>query len=140
MKPRLEADNISCSRDAFRLNHVRYLEALSAIGVVEEQLNDQVKNTRREIESHLDTICRVRRKYGLPITEDYFQLLYLEPEDLAEQTWFQYGRLAEEVNPDRIHSYLPYGQQMILAGLERNAATLERLEEKLDALITQVSR
>jgi len=106
---------------------------LTAIGVDETMLDAAVESSRQRILSSLHDICRIRTKHSLPITENYFQLLYLPPIDLAEQLWFRPAALG--VGKDLIKSYLPYGQRLIIEHLEYSAEALHVLSKKLDRIL-----
>jgi hypothetical protein len=120
------------------LDHVETAE-LAAIGVNETKLNELVSKSRKEIKEHLRQICQIRTKHGLPITEDYFELLYLPPEDLAEQSWFRPLTSGAPVDENVIKSCLPYGERLILLHLENSARVLRRIEEKIDRICQKSS-
>jgi transcriptional regulator with XRE-family HTH domain len=121
------------------LDHVDFNE-LDAIGVNASKLTATVKDARFKIKSHLHDICQIRTKHSLPITGNYFQVLYLSPVELAEQEWFRPGgSIADHVNEDSIKPYLPYGQQLILLHLEYSALALRQLDEKLDRITERLN-
>ena len=111
-------------------------EQLIAIGVDEVKPATKAEKARREVFLHLQDICRIRTKHGLPITENYFQLLYLPPVELAEQSWFR--PTAENVDENAIKSYLPFGQQLIIAHLECSARALNKLDDKLNRVLEKL--
>jgi transcriptional regulator with XRE-family HTH domain len=122
------------------LEHVE-TDELTAIGVDTDKLKALIEKSREKIKSHFHEICIVRLKHGLPITEDYFQLLHLHPEELAEQSWFRPNihNVNDENIDDLIKSYLPYGQRLILTHLEYSARALRHLDEKLDRIAEKLS-
>jgi transcriptional regulator with XRE-family HTH domain len=116
-------------------------ETLTAIGVDRGKLKTVTDKSRQEIRWRLHDICRIRTKLGLPITEDYFQLLYLPSVDLAEQSWYRPADLnvdGQGVSEELIKSYLPYGQRLILTELEHCETALRFLDKKLDRIIDKL--
>ncbi|MBC8351360.1 MAG: helix-turn-helix transcriptional regulator [Planctomycetes bacterium] len=110
-------------------------ERLTAIGVEVERLDELIKESRQKIKLYLHDICQIRTKHGLPITENYFQLLYLSPVNLTEQAWFRPGGITGRNEENLIKSYLPYGQRLILSHLECSAIALRHIDEKLEQLV-----
>lgn len=127
--------SLEWATSSLALAHVER-NVLYKIGVEEKKLDDLIKKSTGQIDGYLHEICTVRTKYGLPITEDYFQLLYLPSDDLAEADIFRPGYFGPE---EKIKAYLPYGQRLILMHLEQSAALLRRLEEKLDVLLKKTT-
>jgi transcriptional regulator with XRE-family HTH domain len=110
-------------------------EVLTAIGIEEMKLQELVDKANQDARNRLHSICQTRTEYGLPITDDYFALLYLSPVELAERSWFNPKKCADIRDERLIKSYLPYGQRMILAELEMAGYALQELNKKVDALI-----
>ena len=108
---------------------------LIGLGVNKTKLSTKLMEARDEVLWRLYDICHIRTKHGLSIMDDYFQLLYVPPEELAEQVEPRLATRAESVSKETIMPYLPYGQRLILSRLETNARALCRIEEKLDRLI-----
>ena len=113
---------------------------LTAIGINQAKLDAKLKKSRSEINAHVHNICKIRTERGLPITDDYFQLLYLPPIDLAESTWSQPPCYDDFVNENTIQRYLPYGQQLIFSQLRCNAIEIGCLNKKLDEIISMLSK
>lgn len=110
---------------------------LTEIGVDEGKLDFVVQQARQATRSTLHRICKIRMKHGLAITEDYFELLYLPPSDLAEQSLFRPHGMADHADGNLIKSYLPYGQRLILSHLEYQAMALRLLDEKLGRILAR---
>lgn len=106
-------------------------KSLQQLGVEKASLNARIKNSRIDIKSRLQSICHIRTKHGLPITANYFQMLYLPPSELAEQSWFRHPQADENT----IKEYLPYGQQLALLHFECVAQALQTLDKKLDGIL-----
>lgn len=111
-------------------------ELLTAIGCDPAKIQSHVEQSRKKAATRLAEICNIRIKHGLPITDDYFQLLTVPAIELAESPWFRPIPHSRHTG-QAITSYLPYGERQLLAHQECQARMLQQIDAKLDRLLEQ---